>query len=1103
MEEPASDPGIDLVEAVSTAGDVLWFPDWGVRLHEMASPPADVVQGRLVAYSRLLDPKPAVVVATAWSVARLGMPKKLFRQAVMGIELQQVLNPVAFTRNLVELGYTRTDLVERPGQFAARGGIIDVFTPQFDLPIRIELFGDEIESLRMFAPSTQRSRAALLEAQLLPCSEVWFKREFVHRVKASLIRTSEKMGTEEEFLVKLLDDLDSGTHFPGLEWLLPQFYAPDSILDWIGRAGLVVLDGPAMVQTCFEEVRRQVAWETENNSGRIKSPVEHNSLWLDQGEVTGIIQAPKLLGLEVLNRDAPGEAALPSQGVVFDELFELHPETVPPVRGRWNAFFNELRQMTEEGYEVSIVGPQPADLDNVREMVRAQGFSVRRATSVDEEVGEGAGSESVVSFVCGNLTVGFSEPLFRRVYFTMAEVYGKVRRYHRMVPSREREYVSSFRDLKVGDYVVHLDHGIGRYVGLRRLEVQGVTGDFMELEYRNSDRLFVPISTIHLIQRYKSVSTEGVVQLDKLGAASWGRVKARVKKAIRQMAGHLLELYAARKTVQGVAFSSDDAVHHEFEARFEFDPTPDQQRTIDEVRRSMQSPRPMDRLICGDVGFGKTEIAMRAAHKATRDDYQVAILVPTTILAQQHFSTFRRRFQGFGVRIEMLSRFVTPKRTREILKDLEAGNIDIVIGTHKLLGASVRFRRLGLLVVDEEHRFGVAHKEKIKQLKKNVDALTLSATPIPRTLHMSLLQVRDLSLIKTPPVDRLPIITRLASFEDEVIREAIDKELNRGGQVFFIHNRIVSINEVAARIRKIVPNASIAVAHGQMDEKLLERIMVDFVKRRYHVLVCTAIVESGLDIPAANTMIINRADRFGLAQLYQLRGRVGRSRRRAHCLLLTPPIWLLGKQAQERLRVIQELTALGSGFRLAAHDMEIRGAGNLLGAEQHGHIEAIGFDTYCKLLEQTIQEIQGVSFDEEPEPTIRLDVDAYLPDAYMPDINQKLVCYRSLASAKSREAVREVEAGLIDRYGSLPTQAKALVQQADLTALCRARRVEKLELRRGVAFLSLIEGTELTTKTVRQLLQKHPGRVRFRPPRGIRLEKTDVPELVEMLAGLS
>jgi transcription-repair coupling factor (superfamily II helicase) len=1087
----ARDAELDLVEAESTAGDAVLFPAWGVRLHEQTSPPRDAILGRLVAFDRLSSRRPCLVVATAEAACTRGLAPALFRDLSVRLEIQAEIDPADLAQKLVDAGYASVDLVEAPGQFARRGGIVDVFSPQYAFPIRIEFLGDTIESLRYFEASTQRSRAALVEATALPVSEVAFRKDLVLQAKASIVSAAQWAETQEEVLVALLDDLDRRRHFPRVEWYAEHFGPTASLLDWMGPDLLLVLDGAAAVRARLDELARQQEWEKENNRQRARLPVDLDALMVPPHQLD---VAPRL-ELEVLRFDGggPNDASGLGAGI---ETIPFSPRTLAPVRGRWEELFAELRRLLQAGYRVCIVGPQPSDLDHLKQMLLAHG--IEGSSASDASV---PGRE--LAYARGNLTVGFLEPETRQVYFTIAEIYGKARRHHR-VSTRQGEFISSFRDLKNGDLVVHLDHGIGRYFGLRRLTIQGVQGDYLELQYEGMDKLYVPMSLIHLIQRYRAVQDEsGLVALDKLGSASWGRVKERVKKAIRQMAGELLELYAARQIVEGIPYSSDGPVQHEFEARFEFDPTPDQQRTIDEVRADMESPRPMDRLVCGDVGFGKTEVAMRAAHKASLDGYQVAVLVPTTILAQQHHNTFRRRFRGFNVRVEMLSRFVAPATIRETLAGLKTGAVQIVIGTHMLLGRSVEFARLGLLIVDEEHRFGVAHKEKIKRFRKRIDVLTLTATPIPRTLHLSMSQIRDLSVINTPPVDRLPVITRLTTFEDEVVREAIDKELNRGGQVFFIHNRVQSIEEVAARLRKTVPKARIAVAHGQMDERLLEQVMVDFVNRRYHVLCCTAIIESGMDIPSVNTILINRADRFGLAELYQLRGRVGRSRRRAYCYLLTPPVEMLGQQAQERLRVIQELTELGSGFRLAAHDMEIRGAGNLLGSEQSGHIEAIGFETYCKLLELTIQEMRGEGVEDRPDPAVKLDLDAYLPEDYVPDVNQKLMIYRSLASARSLEEVADVEESLLDRYGKLPPPTEVLLDSARLRSLCLLRRVEKLDLARGHAALVFAEDARISRRDLQRLFVEFEGRVAFKAPLLLKLAKTGPKELVRLLTDLS
>jgi transcription-repair coupling factor (superfamily II helicase) len=639
--------------------------------------------------------------------------------------------------------------------------------------------------------------------------------------------------------------------------------------------------------------------------------------------------------------------------------------------------------------------------------------------------------------------------------------------------------LTAFTDLAVGDLVVHEDHGIGRYLGLRTMSVGDREGDFLLLEYAEGGRLYVPVERLDLVSKYLGGDAGGA-RLDRMGGASWQRVKESVRAALREMAEGLLKLYAQRAVAEGHAFTADAPWQREFEAAFRFEETPDQLRAIEEVKRDMQAGRPMDRLVAGDVGYGKTEVALRAAFKAVADGYQVAVLVPTTVLAQQHWSTFTDRFGPFPARVELLSRFRSAKEQKAVVEGLRQGIVDVVIGTHRLLSKDVVFKNLGLLIIDEEHRFGVAHKERMKQLRASVDVLALTATPIPRTLYMALSGVRDMSAIETPPLDRLPIETVVRRFSKAVIKEALERELARGGQIFFVHNRVQSLTSMARFIQELVPDARVIMGHGQMSERELEATMVRFVSGQADVLVSTAIVESGLDIPASNTIIINRADRFGLAQLYQLRGRVGRERLQAFCYLLVPADGRVDEQAQRRLRALQELTELGSGFKLALRDLEIRGAGNLLGAEQHGHIAAVGYDLYSKLLVEAVQELRGDTIGATVEPVISVPVEGFLPEEYVPEVNQRLAFYKRLAGATGDDELADLRAELQDRFGSLPEPAEQLLDIVRIRSAARALGVERIEAGDGKAVITFAPSTSIEPGRLVAAIQASRGRLRMR-----------------------
>jgi len=665
------------------------------------------------------------------------------------------------------------------------------------------------------------------------------------------------------------------------------------------------------------------------------------------------------------------------------------------------------------------------------------------------------------------------------IVLTEGEIFGARRRLLRRPKYQRGAALTAFTDLAVGDVVVHEDHGLGRYLGLKTMTVGDRDGDFLVLEYAEGNQLYLPVERLDLVSKYLGADASAV-RLDRLGGAAWPRVKESVRASLREMAEELLRLYAQRAVAEGHACSPDTPWQREFEAAFRFEETPDQLRAIEEVKRDMESPRPMDRLVAGDVGYGKTEVALRAAFKVVADGMQVAVLVPTTVLAQQHWTTFADRFAPFPARVELLSRYRSPKEQKAVIAGLRQGTTDVVIGTHRLLSKDVAFKRLGLLIVDEEHRFGVAHKERMKQLRASVDVLALTATPIPRTLYMSLAGVRDMSVIETPPLDRLPVETIIRRFSTAVIKEALERELERGGQVFFVHNRVQSLPSVARFIQELVPDARVIMAHGQMKERELEATMVKFVSGQADVLASTAIVESGLDIPATNTIVVNRADRFGLAQLYQLRGRVGRERQQAYACLLVPADGRVDEQAQRRLRALQEFTELGSGFKLALRDLEIRGAGNLLGAAQHGHIAAVGFDLYAKLLAEAVRELKGEPTAAAVEPVISVAVEGFLPDDYVPEVNQRLAFYKRLASAVSDAEVDDLRAELLDRFGPPPTEAEQLFDIVHLRVAARSLGVEKLEAGEGVALVTFAPGTPLDPRRLVRAIEGSRGRLKMK-----------------------
>jgi transcription-repair coupling factor (superfamily II helicase) len=963
---------------------VLEFPEHEPRLwrgghHREADAERAVIARRLAAG------EPIVVVATPAGLDTALPAPADFAARTLRIGVGDRLERELLLEAFETAGYERVDTVVEVGQWSVRGGIVDVFVPSHPSPARLEFFGDDVESIRRFDPTTQRSTDALDELLVLPLGGPG-------------------------------DDADGVAR----------------LLDYVPPTAPIILDAPALLEETSEEA-----------PGR--RPL---------GQVLG--ERPRV-ELELVAGTA-AEHVLDTQEV---PRFTGHFVQLTEALGRWRA----------EGFTVRLVAADEHQAEHLRQILRDH--------DVEALIVGGLDALESPAIVVGECSAGFAVSAVGLVVLTEAEIFGARRRTLRRPKYQRGAALTAFTDLDVGDLVVHEDHGIGRYLGLRTMSVGDRDGDFLLLEYAEGGRLYVPVERLDLVSKYLG-GDAGAAKLDRMGGASWQRVKESVRAALREMAEGLLKLYAQRAVAEGHAFTTDTPWQREFEASFRFEETPDQLRAIEEVKRDMQTGRPMDRLVAGDVGYGKTEVALRAAFKAVADGHQVAVLVPTTVLAQQHWSTFTDRFGPFPARVELLSRFRSPKEQKAVVEGLRQGTVDVVIGTHRLLSKDVVFKNLGLMIIDEEHRFGVAHKERMKQLRASVDVLALTATPIPRTLYMSLSGVRDMSVIETPPLDRLPIETMVRRFSKAVIKEALERELDRGGQVFFVHNRVQSLLSMTRFIQELVPQARVIMGHGQMSERELEATMVRFVSGQADILVSTAIVESGLDIPTSNTIIINRADRFGLAQLYQLRGRVGRERLQGYCYLLVPADGRVDEQAQRRLRALQELTELGSGFKLALRDLEIRGAGNLLGAQQHGHIAAVGYDLYSKLLAEAVQELRGNRTAVAVEPVISVQVEGFLPEEYVPEVNQRLAFYKRLAGAASDGELADLRAELQDRFGPLPEPAAQLIDIVRIRIAARDLAIERVEAGEGKAVITFSPATPIEPQRLVAAIQASRGRLRLR-----------------------
>jgi transcription-repair coupling factor (superfamily II helicase) len=1055
------------------------FPSWEVLPLERLSPHPDNIAGRLEGLYYLVEGQAPVLLSTPAALMQRVIPKQAFRDSFLYVVEGEDLSSEDLLKRLVEWGYQNVPLVEERGDCSVRGGIVDIFPPAYDEPIRLEFCGDRLESIREFDPSTQRSRSRYQEFLLLPMKEFSLKRgEIKEVVRAIESRAGElEIGRKEKNTI--LESLRDGIPFAGMEFLLPYFYPSlPSLPSYLPPETLVWLDQAAHVEAEAERFEKLV-WQRAakaKEEGRFTPPVE--SLYLSAKEWQEGLASFSQVHSESLDIVPPRASSRDDFLAVKCYLnTDIHHD-ISSVQGREPSLAPFVARLKEwEGERIFFAAPSQGDARRLQELLAHYEVSIPFLEGHPPLSRE----EAKRGISVGGLTQGFRLPEERLVLITSDEIFG-TRKRHQATPKKSRpsHFITSLSELKQDNYVVHLDHGVGIYRGLKFLKVAGTEGEFLHLEYEGGDRLYLPVDRINLIQKY--IGGDGAQPaLDRLGGGSWERVKAKTRKTVLAMAQELIEIYAVREIHEGHSFSAPDQNYREFEAGFEFEETPDQERAIEETLRDMQRKKPMDRLICGDVGYGKTEVALRAAFLAVMEGKQVAVLVPTTILAQQHFQTFCHRFRDYPVRVEMLSRFLVPKESQRVLQELSKGLVDIVIGTHRLLQKDVQFKELGLVVVDEEHRFGVAHKERLKKLRHQVDVISLTATPIPRTLHMSLISIRDMSIIETPPLNRLAIRTYITRYDESVIRDAVLRELSRGGQVFFLHNRVETISRMAQKLSDLVPEAKIAVAHGQMAPRELEKVMMDFFENRTQLLVCSAIIESGLDFPNANTIIINRADRFGLAQLYQLRGRVGRSHHRAYAYLMVPGEGIMTRDAEKRLRAIQELDELGGGFKLALHDLEIRGAGNLLGKEQSGYIAAVGFELYTRMLEEAVRTLKGEALTPEVEPEIRLGIPAYFPEDFIPDTNQRLYFYKRLASLRDIEESAEIQQEIRDRYGPFPQVVENLFKVMELRRVLKESLVQQITYHDGRLSLLFHSRSPVKPERLLELMGKDKGRYRLSP----------------------
>ena len=1088
-------------------GKVLLLPASESDPYAGSSPHAETLEQRALTLWQITRGAPDFVLLTSRALARKTVAPSVIERAGAVLKRDEDHAPEQLVDKLVACGYVREDPVAAIGEFSIRGGILDVWSPGHETPIRIEFFGDTVESIREFDPETQLSTTQLQAAEIAPMREM--------PVTSSDFRLWAEFGRErwgdERYARSLLDRTvfaDEGESFAGWEWLLPLVIERNaSVFDYL-KDTVFVIDEPAGIEDYLADVYQNLADRFAETDAADDLGLAPEELYLSPEVLREQLDARQRLELRALGRAAAqtdqaivleAEAPQTQVGRVKSQRRPLFlfptvasaPEidwkstSVLRYHGRLADLAADTLRSTEKGATTLFVMPSVGVAERVAQMLSEYNVSAPFVL-VEETSGSAATNTAIVTV--GRLTNGFEMPAAGLVVHVEGDLFDEAAEAtlerrgfegrKQTADSRRRKlktaaFLSDFRDLKVGDFVVHVDHGIGRFGGLQMLDLGAARGEFMLLFYADEAKLYVPVERLDLVQRYSSA--EGAQpNLDRLGGLGWQKTKAKAKRAMRDMADELLRLYAERKLVGGFAFAGDTPWQREFEDGFEYVLTPDQETAIEDVKQDMEESVPMDRLLCGDVGYGKTEVAMRAAFKAVMEGKQTAVLTPTTVLAYQHYDTFRKRFVPFPVKVELLSRFRSAKEQKEIAKRVEAGEIDVVIGTHRLLSKDVRFKDLGLVVVDEEQRFGVAHKERLKHLKKRVDVFTLSATPIPRTLNMSLTGLRDMSLIETPPRNRLAIQTQVVQFSDNVVKSAIELELARGGQVFFIHNRVETIETIAALVQRLVPQARLVVGHGQMNEKEMERVMLDFIDYKYDVLVATTIIENGIDIPRANTIIINRADNYGLSQLYQLRGRVGRSNRRAYAYLLIPNEQELSPIARRRLAAIREFSDLGAGFRIAALDLELRGAGNFLGGQQSGHMDALGFDLYTQMLERTVAELRGEAIEDEVSVSINLGVDVAIPEDYVEDMGQRLRTYKRVSSARDSETLAAIKTETEDRYGRLPASVERLFEYARLRRLAEQIGVISIDKTADGFAVKLTEKAAVAPQKLAIFLQTHP-----------------------------
>lgn len=1059
--------------------NVYYFPTKEIVFYNIYAISGDLRWERLNVIRHMLSKGKKIIVTSSEALVSTYIPVELYKKYTFKLSLGQTLNLEDFIIKLVQSGYDRVEAVDSKGQFSVRGGILDVYPPTAVVPYRIEFFGDEIDSIRSFNTESQRSIEKVNKIEIFPAKEIVLPDENIkygyEKIEKELETSSKAFLNkhEKENAEKLkktieynLEGLKEKGTFETIDSFMPYFFKnTSSFFDFMKDAVIFIDD----FERCKGKIESAYYEFEENYNGFLERgdilPSQGN-LVISKEHLWTMLNEEKVVKLFSL--ESSSDKNLTSSSFYFKEI------TLLSYHGQMEMLIKDIKEKKKNNYRILILSGTKARGQRLVNTLR----DLEIESVYRDDVSDINRGEVVITY--GSQLKGFEYPELKLCLIADKEVFGESKKKKKTRKKQKGvSKIKSFTELKPGDYVVHVNHGIGVFKGIEQLDVQGHKKDYLTLSYSLDDKLYVPVEQLDLVQKY--VGSEGKApKVNKLGGNEWIKAKNKVRKSINEIAEELVKLYAVRSTVTGFKFAKDTVWQKQFEEEFPYDETPDQNLAIEEIKKDMETGKVMDRLICGDVGYGKTEVAIRAAFKCVMDGKQVAFLVPTTILAEQHYNNFLKRFSDFPVKVDMISRFRTPAQQKNTLKALKEGNVDIIIGTHRILNKEIKFKDLGLLIIDEEQRFGVNHKEKLKQFKKNIDVLTLSATPIPRTLHMSLTGVRDISVIETPPEERYPVQTYVVEYNDQLIRDAVMRELGRNGQVFFVYNRVESIKEMSSYISKLIPEARVAIAHGQMTERELENVMVQFMNNEYDLLLCTTIIETGIDIPNVNTMIIYDADKMGLSQLYQLRGRVGRTNRMAYAYFTYRKNKILTEVAEKRLKAIKDFTELGSGFKIAMKDLEIRGAGNIMGSAQHGHMASVGYDLYCRMLENTIKQIKG-EIDEEPvESTVDLKVDAYIPSSYIQDETQKISVYKKIAAIDSYDEMMEIQEELEDRFSDIPQSVRNLIDIAYIKSIASSLGIIEVKDRNTQVELQFENNEKINESLIKGILNNYNKEIVFK-----------------------